>query len=78
MSLIDIVNDQFNSAIRLIKDLDNISHWCKQWLMDMNPSKRESITFSKKRFQYPHPTLYLDGTALNEVTTHKHLGLTFM
>ena len=65
MSLIDIVNDQFNSAIRLNKDLDNISHWCKQWLMDMNLSKCESITLKKKRLQYPHPTLYLDGTALN-------------
>ena len=64
-SLIDIVDDQFNSAIRLIKDLDNISHWCKQWLMDMNLSKCESITLKKKRLQYPHPTLYLDGTALN-------------
>ena len=74
-SLFDITDDPTSSASKLNLDLDKISQWCKQWLMELNPSKCESITFSRKLSGQTHPTLHLDGNALREVNSHTHLGL---
>jgi hypothetical protein len=74
-SLFDITDDPTSSASKLNLDLDKISQWCKQWLMELNPSKCESITFSKKLSGQAHPTLHLDGNTLREVNSHIHLGL---
>jgi hypothetical protein len=50
-SLLDIIDDPIASASKLDKDLEKINAWCKNWLMDMNPSKCETITFSTKHLK---------------------------
>ena len=77
-SLLDIVDDPIVSASKLDKDLEKINTWCKNWLMDMNPSKCETITFSTKHLKPIHPNLSLDNQPLREVTSHTHLGLTLL
>ncbi len=75
-SLLDIVDGSIASASKLEKDLEKVNAWCKNWLMDMNPSKCETITFSTKHLKQIHPNLRLDNRPLRDVTSHTHLGLT--
>ena len=53
-SLFDVVDDPVISAEK-INNLNFINQWCNQWLMNMNPSKCESITFSAKQMSQSHP-----------------------
>ena len=75
-SLFDVVDDPVISAEKINNDLNFINQWCNQWLMNMNPSKCESITFSAKQTPQSHPLLHLNGVPLTEVISHIHLGLT--
>ena len=42
-----------------------------------SPEKTEVMIFSKKRLPLQHPSLFFNGISLNEVPSHRHLGLTF-
>ncbi len=55
-------------------DLQSITNWSKQWLVQFNPNKTEAIFFSLS--QRPRPSLYFNDTQLNFFEHHKHLGLT--
>ena len=56
-------------------DLNNITHWAKQWLVKLNPEKTEIVYFSTR----PSPDdLYFstDNIKIKPVYAHKHLGVT--
>ena len=57
-------------------DLQILSAWAKQWLVNFNPLKTEGILFTLKRM-FNLPQIFFDGIPINFVTDHKHLGLTF-
>ena len=57
-------------------DLQIISIWAKQWLVDFNPNKTEAILFTLEQNVTP-PLLLFDHTQVNFVEHHKHLGITF-
>ena len=57
-------------------DLQILSAWAKQWLVNFNPLKTEGILFTLKRM-FDLPQIFFDGIPINFVTDHKHLGLTF-
>jgi len=75
-SLFEIVDDPASCSQQLNNDLAIINQWCNKWLMKMNTSKCEAITFSVKRVKPVHPTLFYENTPICEVRSHKHLGLT--
>lgn len=56
-------------------DLQILSAWAKQWLINFNPLKTEGILFTLKR-AFNLPQILFDGIPINFVTDHKHLGLT--
>ena len=56
-------------------DLQIISVWAKQWLVDFNPHKTEAMLFTLEKNITP-PLLLLDQTQINFVDHHKHLGIT--
>lgn len=56
-------------------DLLVLSAWAKQWLITFNPLKTEAVLYTLKQSENL-PNIVLDGTAINFVTDHKHLGLT--
>ena len=56
------------------KDLQIISYWSKQWLVDFNPSKTETMFFSLNHND-TLPNIVFDGTVVNFVDVHKHLGV---
>ena len=76
-SLYIIVDNPLEAADTLNADLAKIHSWASKWLVSFNPSKSESIIFSRKHDRPFHPPLNMDQQAINEVTSHKHLGLIF-
>ena len=75
-ALLEIVDSPDESAFTLNNDLEKISNWSQKWLVTMNPSKCEAIVLSAKTNKPFHPELYLDDSAISEVSAHTHLGLT--
>lgn len=75
-SLFIIVHDPVAAANQMNKDLATIYLWADSWLVNFNPNKTESLIISKKRNKPIHPPLYMGNTMINEVKTHKHLGIT--
>jgi hypothetical protein len=76
-SLMDIMDNYQNSYDKLNRDLDRLSNWASQWLVNFNASKTVYLIISRKLNPSPKPALTLNGEPVKEVTTHKHLGLTF-
>ena len=43
-----------NASVMLNKDLELIQRWATKWLVTINPSKTESMTFSSKWIRLLH------------------------
>ena len=59
-------------------DLDIINQWAHQWKMEFNPDPTKQATevlFSCKKSSPNHPQLIFNGTFVEKVNEHKHLGL---
>ena len=76
-SLYIIVDNPAEAAQILNSDMEKISQWAKRWLVSFNPAKSESLLFSRKINKPYHPPVTMNNQIITEVTTHKHLGLTF-
>ena len=76
-SLYIIVDDPIQAAEQLNSDLEKVNRWAKQWLVIFNPGKSEYILFSGKVNKPYHPPVLMDQKQINEVTSHKHLGIIF-
>ncbi len=76
-SLYIIVDDPLSSSVSLNDDLRTIHMWSKRWLVTFNPSKTETMIFSRKRNKPLHPNLTMNDVVLDPVKEHKHLGITF-
>ena len=74
-SLFDIVDDPVTSSQKLNNNLSKINDWARKWLVTINPSKTECMTFSAKRIKPPHPDLFYGDNKINEVAQHTHLGV---
>ena len=73
-SLLSITREPNESAMDLDGDLFTLSIWAKQWFVTFNAEKTISLTFSTNKTEHI-PPLYMDGTKVKEVTSHRHLGL---
>jgi hypothetical protein len=78
-SLMDIVDSQNHNATyaRINRDLHRLSTWAAKWMVTFNAAKTVYLQISRKNNPAPKPILRLNGAIINEVQTHKHLGLTF-
>ena len=76
-SLFIIVDNPATAALCLNSDLEKLSRWAAIWLVTFNPSKNESLLISRKINKPIHPPLYMQNVQIQEVSTHKHLGLYF-
>jgi len=72
-----IVENHATAAAQLNKDLDTIHTWAEHWLVSFNPSKTESLLFSRKSEKLVHPPIFMNSVLIEEVQTHKHLGVLF-
>ena len=62
---------------KLNRDLDRLDNWSKDWLIHFNASKTEYLLISNKPKinQNVHLNLILGSSNINQVSTHKHLGV---
>ena len=67
------VND---AATALQHDIEAVERWAKNWLVDFNPAKTESLVFSRKRTNHIIPELQMGNSKIKEMSSHKHLGMT--
>ena len=74
-SLYIIVDDPVEAASQLNSDIEKVHEWAIKWLVTFNPTKSESIIFSRKRNKPLHPPIVMDQKQINEVSSHKHLGV---
>ena len=74
-SLFIIVENPDMAAELLNMDLEKIMEWAKRWLVTFNPTKTESLLISRKINQFVHPPLFMDNQIIEEVSSHKHLGI---
>ena len=74
-SLYIIVDDPLDAAIKLNADLSRIDMWASLWLVTFNPSKSESLIFSRKVNKPYHPPICMNYQQVNEVNSHKHIGI---
>ena len=71
-----IIVDFPDSAAQILNvDLERIYEWAVQWLVRFNPNKTESLLFSRKLNIQHHPTLFFNDVPIQEVVSHKHLGV---
>ena len=71
-----ITVDNRTQAKNLIEsDLRAIKAWSDQWFVTFSPPKTKSLIFSNKRDRSENPPLNMDNIVLNNVETHKHLGI---
>ena len=64
------------SAQALNEDLERISSWADQWLVKFSTPKTKTMQISKKKKHQVSPPILMNGTRVNEVQSHKHLGVT--
>ena len=76
-SLFLVVENPDTAAELLNLDLDKIMAWAKKWLVRFNPVKTEAFLASRKLNKPIHPPLFMEGTQIVEVDSHKHLGIFF-
>ena len=69
-SLYIIVENPLLAANTLNADLTKLHNWASKWLVTFNPSKSESIIFSRKHKRPIHPPLNMAQLIINEVTSH--------
>ena len=68
------VDNPNTAAEQLNHDLDHMTKWAKQWLVNFSSKKTKSMVLSLKQKTVEHPPLFLDGTELESVNKYKHLG----
>lgn len=68
--------DKNHIEITINRDLEIISAWAKQWLIQFNAAKTEVMYFSLSKNNRDAPDIYFQNTHLNFVHSHKHLGVT--
>ena len=73
-SLYIIVENPIEAAIQLNADLENVHQWASRWLVTFNPTKTESLLFTRKHNRPYHPPVSMNNNVITEVTDHKHLG----
>jgi hypothetical protein len=71
---LDYVNP-VTGAQQLEDDLRKIERWAETWLVQFNPTKSESLLFSRKRNKVT-PNITMGNKVIEEVTSHCHLGIT--
>ena len=75
-SLLQKIDTNYHKYVNTLnRDLKKISKWCQDWLFILNLQKCVCMLFSRKHIPTLLSTIILNGTSLNSVSSHKHLGL---
>ena len=73
------INSDISAAAHIINNnLAKILAWADQWLVSINCSKTVVTLFSRRRSPSKLPPIKLGDTCLENVQSHKHLGMFFV
>jgi hypothetical protein len=67
--------DSIAATTSINRDLVIIDNWCKKWLFKINVAKTKGMLFSRKRQPSPELPLYLNNVVIQNVSSHKQLGM---
>ena len=68
--------DNRERACNLVNfDLEAIHEWSRKWLVDFSVPKTKSLIISNKADRDENPPVEMNGTVLDDVHSHKHLGV---
>ena len=67
-SLYIVVENPTTAPLTLNNDLNFITSWAGDWLVNFNAAKTLSMLLTLKRISPHHPSLYMNGTAITETT----------
>ena len=70
-----IVENPDMTAEILNMDLEKIMEWANCWLVTITPTNTESLLILRKIKRPVHPPLFMDNQVIEEVSSHKHLGI---
>ena len=73
-SLYITFDDIEEATYQLNQDIETVKLWADQWLVSFNPHKTKPLLVTLKR-NIATPPLFFNGQILQEVSSHKHLGL---
>ena len=77
-SLFAVIDNNLDTVSQsLTDDLGKIDSWAKNWAVTFNPSKTETLTFTRRNVIHPYIFFGTDGEEIKEVDQHCHLGLNF-
>ena len=69
------VDDREETARFINQDLEALSVWSKKWLVSFSAAKTKSLTISNKPDAGLNPPLSLEGVRIDQVSSHKYLGV---
>ena len=76
VQLLYIIVESAQIAANLINtDLDTISTWAANWLVNFHERITFSMVLSRKLLPPQHPPLFMNNIMLPDTDSHKHLGL---
>ena len=70
------VDNREDAAALVNQDLVQISNWADEWLVDFSPAKTKGMIISNKDHLEEHPQMVFNNHVIDDVTSHKHLGVT--
>jgi hypothetical protein len=71
------VDNREEAALFINKDLADIVQWSRKWLVTFQPVKTKSLIVSNKKDAHLNPPVYINNQVIDEVPSHKHLGIYF-
>jgi hypothetical protein len=74
-SLLNVIDQMQDSYDTVNSDLIKLSKWADQWLVTFNAAKTVSLHITTKRENAVLPALNLNGTIVEQVKSHCHLGI---
>ena len=73
-----LIDNQQVAADILNNSLQQVDRWSQQWLVNFNPAKTKLMNISLKSSPgFEHHPIYFNDHVLDEVASHKHLGVIF-
>jgi hypothetical protein len=70
------INNPEEAARLMNEDLEAINKWSDKWLVKFSTPKTKEMLISTKRDNAVHPPIILNGATVDQVKSHKHLGVT--
>ena len=77
-SVFSVFRDPISTSQKLNNGLDKVSLWASKWRMSFSPDpskQAQEVIFSRKINKVNHPALLFNNSAVQQISSQKHLGI---